>query len=117
MRFTCALLCAAAQLCARPPVAGKVSDGPTLRYIDIKTGDGAPAAPGKQYTVHYSGWLRDGTGFDASIGKDPFQLVQGRRQVIAGGVLDFVNTHVAEHLGQAIAYARMNAIVPLWSAR
>ena len=32
------------------------------------------------------------------------------------GVLVMVNTHIAEHLGQAIAYARMNGITPPWSA-
>jgi uncharacterized damage-inducible protein DinB len=31
------------------------------------------------------------------------------------GVYVFMDTHIAEHLGQAIAYARMNAIVPPWS--
>ena len=31
------------------------------------------------------------------------------------GVLIFLDTHLAEHLGQAIAYARMNGIVPPWS--
>ena len=29
-----------------------------------------------------------------------------------GGVLATIDTHIAEHLGQAIAYARMNGIVP-----
>ena len=32
------------------------------------------------------------------------------------GVLVILNTHIAEHLGQAIAYARMNGITPPWSA-
>src|ERR1035438_1849335 len=31
------------------------------------------------------------------------------------GVLIFLDTHLGEHLGQAIAYARMNGIVPPWS--
>ncbi len=31
------------------------------------------------------------------------------------GVLIDLETHMAEHLGQAIAYARMNGIVPPWS--
>lgn len=33
------------------------------------------------------------------------------------GVLTSLDTHIAEHLGQAIAYARMNGIVPPWSAQ
>jgi len=31
------------------------------------------------------------------------------------GVLAEIDTHIAEHLGQAIAYARVNSIVPPWS--
>ena len=31
------------------------------------------------------------------------------------GVLASLDTHIAEHLGQAIAYSRMNGIVPPWS--
>ena len=31
------------------------------------------------------------------------------------GVLIDLETHMAEHLGQAIAYSRMNGIVPPWS--
>jgi hypothetical protein len=32
-----------------------------------------------------------------------------------GGVLAEIDTHIAEHLGQSIAYARVNGIVPPWS--
>jgi uncharacterized damage-inducible protein DinB len=32
------------------------------------------------------------------------------------GVYITINAHVSEHLGQSIAYARMNGIVPPWSA-
>lgn len=67
-----------------PAVAGQVTEQATLRYIDIQKGAGAPALPGQQYTVHYTGWLRDGTQFDSSAGKDPLKFVQGRREVIAG---------------------------------
>jgi uncharacterized damage-inducible protein DinB len=52
-------------------------------------GDGAPAGAGQQYTVHYTGWLRDGTKFDSSIGKEPIEFVQGRRQVISGWEMGF----------------------------
>ena len=31
------------------------------------------------------------------------------------GVLVYLNTHIAEHMGQAIAYARLNNIRPPWS--
>jgi uncharacterized damage-inducible protein DinB len=79
-----ALLAPAALLAQMPEVAGKPTDQATLRYIDIKPGDGAVAAWGQQYTVHYTGWLRDGTQFDSSAGRQPLTFVQGRRQVIPG---------------------------------
>ena len=69
---------------AVPAVSGKVIEQATLRYIDIQPGTGAPATFGAQYSVHYTGWLRDGTQFDSSAGKDPLKFVQGRREVIAG---------------------------------
>lgn len=62
----------------------------SLRYIDITQGSGALAAAGKRYTVHYTGWLKDGTKFDSSLDrKEPFQFVQGRRQVISGWDMGF----------------------------
>jgi uncharacterized damage-inducible protein DinB len=69
---------------AVPAVTGTVTEQATLRYIDVQAGSGAAAKPGQQYTVHYSGWLRDGTPFDSSAGRDPLKFVQGRREVIAG---------------------------------
>lgn len=32
------------------------------------------------------------------------------------GILLFILRHNAEHLGQAIAYARINGVVPPWTA-
>jgi uncharacterized damage-inducible protein DinB len=97
MRFATpfALLAAAAALGAQtfdpnmpatvPAVSGKVVEFFGLRYIDVKAGDGAPAAPGQEYTVHYTGWLRDGSKFDSSVDRGtPLKFVQGRRAVIAG---------------------------------
>jgi peptidylprolyl isomerase len=67
-----------------PEVKGTPVDQATLRYIDIKAGDGAPAAAGKEFSVNYTGWLTDGKQFDSNIGKKPLKFVQGRRQVIPG---------------------------------
>jgi len=72
-----------------PQVSGPAVENLNMHYIDIVKGTGTPAAPGKQYTVHYTGWLRDGTKFDSSIGKDPLKFVQGRRQLIAGWEVGF----------------------------
>src|SRR5258706_9892594 len=73
-----------------PVVAGTPTELANLRYIDIPAGTGALAAAGKEYTVHYTGWLRDGTKFDSSVDrKQPLKFVQGRRQVITGWELGF----------------------------
>jgi uncharacterized damage-inducible protein DinB len=84
MRFATALLFAACLQAQMPEVTGKMVDAAVFRYIDIEEGSGAAAKPGQEYTVHYTGWLRDGTKFDSSMGKDPLTFIQGRRQVIAG---------------------------------
>ncbi len=39
----------------------------------------------------------------------------GGRETTVRGVLLFITRHTGEHLGQLIAYARMNDIVPPWS--
>jgi uncharacterized damage-inducible protein DinB len=73
-----------------PEVGGTVVENVTMHYIDIVAGSGAPAAPGKQYTVHYTGWLRNGTKFDSSVDrKEPLKFVQGRRLVISGWEVGF----------------------------
>lgn len=76
---------------AQPPsVDGTPVELAALRYIDIVQGTGAPAAPGKRYTVHYTGWLKDGTKFDSSVDRNqPLDFVQGRRQVISGWDMGF----------------------------
>lgn len=38
-----------------------------LKYWDIKVGDGASPSETSVVTVHYSGWLTDGTLFDSSV--------------------------------------------------
>lgn len=78
-----------------PEVTGTVMVVPALYYIDIKIGTGAPALPGKQYTVNYTGWLRDGTKFDSTYDRnEPFKFVQGRRMVIAGWEVAFEGMRV-----------------------
>lgn len=71
---------------AQEPTSLPVKELVTLRYVDLKAGDGAPAAAGKRFTVHYTGWLKDGgKKIDSSVDANaPFRFVQGRRQVIAG---------------------------------
>jgi peptidylprolyl isomerase len=77
-----------------PAVSGTVVEAASFRYIDTRIGTGPAAVPGQEYTVHYTGWLRDGTKFDSSIGKEPLKFVQGRRLVIAGWEMGFEGMHV-----------------------
>jgi len=75
---------------AVPAATGGVVETAPLRYIEIKEGAGAPAKPAQEYTVHYTGWLRDGTKFDSSVDRGtPLKFVQGRRQVISGWEIGF----------------------------
>ncbi len=56
-----------------------------LKYEDLTVGDGATAEAGQQVTVHYTGWLEDGTKFDSSHDRnDPFQFSLGKGMVIRG---------------------------------
>ena len=51
----------------------------------LRAGDGEVPVPGQVATVHYTGWLTNGTKFDSSVDRDdPFEFVVGEGQVIAG---------------------------------
>ncbi len=52
---------------------------------DITEGTGDAAAAGRMVSVHYTGWLTDGTKFDSSKDRnEPFGFALGARHVIAG---------------------------------
>ena len=56
-----------------------------LKYVDETVGDGAIAEAGKTVSVHYTGWLTDGTKFDSSLDRgQPFSFRLGAGQVIRG---------------------------------
>lgn len=52
---------------------------------DLVEGAGDTAAAGQTVSVHYTGWLTDGSKFDSSKDRDePFEFALGARHVIAG---------------------------------
>ena len=54
-------------------------------YQDVTPGMGMVAAAGQQATVHYTGWLPNGTKFDSSRdGGQPFTFTIDAREVIQG---------------------------------
>jgi FKBP-type peptidyl-prolyl cis-trans isomerase len=56
-----------------------------LTIEDTVIGKGAAATAGRDVTVHYAGWLADGTQFDSSREKeDPFQFTLGKKEVMDG---------------------------------
>ena len=78
---------------AKTPVPTPVTAAPAqpvaevteLKIEDTKIGVGAVAEAGKNVTVHYTGWLTNGTKFDSS--KDhgqPFTFPLGGGRVIKG---------------------------------
>ncbi len=103
---------------AVPAAAGSVVETAPFRYIEIKEGTGAPAKAAQEYTVHYTGWLRDGTKFDSSVERGtPLKFVQGRRQVISGWEIGFEGMKVGGKrrlfLPYALAYGELgNGAIP-----
>jgi len=52
---------------------------------DTIVGEGDEAVAGQRVSVHYTGWLTDGTKFDSSKDRNqPFQFKLGAGQVIRG---------------------------------
>jgi hypothetical protein len=67
----------------------KVTYPDGLAYIDITVGTGTLAHSNDTVTVHYTGWLTDGTKFDSSRDRGtpfPVDLNANPAQVIAGWV-------------------------------
>ena len=68
----------------------KLTEGATttesgLKYVILKEGDGEKPQSGQTVSVHYSGYLVDGTKFDSSHDRNkPFEFPLGKRKVIKG---------------------------------
>src|SRR5512145_672578 len=52
-----------------PPMtsAQEITTPSGLKYVDLQVGSGDLAVTGSLVTVHYTGWLIDGTKFDSSV--------------------------------------------------
>ena len=84
LRIARSLAVLAALLTAGLSTAPAVAQA-TLQVKELEAGTGAEAVPNSTVTVHYTGWLMDGTKFDSSLDRrDPFRFTLGARQVIAG---------------------------------
>jgi FKBP-type peptidyl-prolyl cis-trans isomerase len=65
----------------------EVTTGSGLKYVDEVVGTGESPSPGRMVSVHYTGWLENGTQFDSSRGPDrgqPFEFPIGVGRVIKG---------------------------------
>ena len=81
-----------------PDFAGVELPG-DLHVEVLEVGDGAPVAEGQSITVHYSGWLPDGSTFDSSWGRgEPISFVIARGSLIAGWVEGIVGQPVGSKL-------------------
>jgi FKBP-type peptidyl-prolyl cis-trans isomerase len=71
-----------------PPIDANIPTETTasgLQYQDIVVGSGAEAQPGMTVSVHYTGWLTDGTEFDSSVKRNkPLVFPLGEGRVIKG---------------------------------
>jgi FKBP-type peptidyl-prolyl cis-trans isomerase FkpA len=66
-------------------VMPSVTTASGLVYEELTVGAGAEAVSGQRVTVHYTGWLTNGTKFDSSKDRDdPFEFHLGQGQVIKG---------------------------------
>ena len=78
--FEVELLDVSTPLAELPPTSVK-----ELKVEDQHIGTGAEARAGNTISVHYTGWLEDGTKFDSSLDRgEPIEFVLGNGQVITG---------------------------------
>lgn len=62
-----------------------MADATELTITDLVVGTGAEAKAGQKVSVHYTGWLTNGTKFDSSLDRgQPFGFKLGAREVISG---------------------------------
>jgi peptidylprolyl isomerase len=73
------------------PAAGTFS----LLYVDTKVGTGELIKPHQWLTVHYTGYLADGSKFDSSLDRnEPISFPYGQGRVIPGWDTGFEGMHI-----------------------
>jgi peptidylprolyl isomerase len=65
-----------------------------LKYRDLVVGKGPQPKEGNTVVVDYTGRFTNGKIFDTSVGKQPFEFVLGRSQVIKGWDEGVASMHV-----------------------
>ena len=88
--------------------------GNELKAEVLKKGTGQEAKEGDKATVHYAGFLEDGTKFDSSIDRgQPFQFTLGAGQVIQGWDLGVLGMKIGEirrlYIPSAYGYGEQGA--------
>jgi FKBP-type peptidyl-prolyl cis-trans isomerase FkpA len=81
---------------------------------DLHVGDGEEACAGQYVSVHYTGWLVDGSKFDSSHDRnEPFAFPLGGRRVIQGWDVGVQGMRVGGlrklTIPPAMGYGRMGA--------
>ena len=62
----------------------------SLNFVDTKVGTGELVVPHKYLSIHYTGYLVDGTKFDSSVDRgEPIAIAYGAHQVILGWATGF----------------------------
>jgi len=75
----------AAEQPGSPETPAQTEDVTELKIEDLAAGSGAEAKDGDVVSVHYTGWLTDGTKFDSSLDAgQPFEFTLGQGEVIEG---------------------------------
>jgi FKBP-type peptidyl-prolyl cis-trans isomerase FkpA len=71
---------------ASPPTSGPATTTASgLKIEELAAGSGTTAESGKRVSVHYTGWLTDGTKFDSSLDRGtPIEFTLGAGDVIKG---------------------------------